>query len=188
VHFDLPEVQSHVWISGFRTKPSNLDELLSTTQLKFPNASLQLFDLEKIPGSRYLLLAALNALKSHHSKHPISKTLGMELLLFVAANRQIHEAIKQVGLLDGTKNTAAMAVGQSGTEVSEIGGHLKSLLREESDDAIVDQWTPDRIRNVCSAYGIGPKEIRASSRKDGDKIETIQRLAIERSAMLTIKK
>ncbi len=188
MHFDLPEVQSHVWISGFKTKPSNLDELLSTTQLKFPDVSLQLFDLEKIPGSRFLLLAALNALKSHHSKHPISKTLGMELLLFVAANRQIHEAIKQGGLENDTKNTAAMAIGQSSTEVSEVGGHLKLLLHAQSDDTIVDQWTPERIKYVCLAYGIGPKEIRASSRKDEDKIETIQRLAIERSAMLTIKK
>jgi tRNA threonylcarbamoyladenosine modification (KEOPS) complex Cgi121 subunit len=186
--FLLPEFGSHVWISGFESRPENLDQILGATQEKFPAVSVQLVDLNKVAGSRYLLLAVFNALKSFQSKHPISRTLGMEILLYVAADRQIIEAPKKVGVTSSTRKTAALAVGSSTDLVSRVGDFLSELLNQKPRDELVDEWPAGRIANVRLAFDIGDKELNATIRKNGSVVEAIQRLVIERSAMLTIKK
>ena len=86
----------HVWISAFAAKPADFDLVLRKVHDEYPNVSVQFVDLDNVPGSRYLFLATLNALKSFRSKQPISKTLGMEILLYVSASRQIAEAVRKV--------------------------------------------------------------------------------------------
>jgi len=92
---ELPEVSKHVWISGFNIDLDNVDEVLGGVGKRFPEVCVQLVDLNRVAGSRYLLLAILNAVKSFQSKQPIAKTLSMEILLYVAASRQISEAINE---------------------------------------------------------------------------------------------
>lgn len=186
--FQIPEFASHVWISAFDTSPKDVDKVLNVAEEKFPGVCVQLVDLDQVAGSRYLFLAILNALKSFHSKQPISKTLGMEILLFVAANRQISEALKRVGVTSETRRIAGIVVAKSSKEVSEVGDLLVELLNQRSRDELIDVWPPERISNVRFAFDIGNKELKATIRKNEDLVKAIERLAIERSAMLTIRK
>lgn len=186
--FQLPEFSVHVWISGFASKPDDFDVVLRAVQQKHPEISVQFVDLEKVPGSRYLFLATLNALKSFHSKQPISRTLGMEILLYVSGNRQIAEAIQLVGMTSDTRKVAALLVGKSEEEVSAGAELLGQILNQRSDDELIDHWSPVRIDNVLAIFGIGPKELKATLRKDEGKVQAIERLAIERSALLAVKK
>lgn len=165
-----------------------MDQVLGELGKRFPEVCMQLVDLNEVAGSRYLLLAVLNAMKSFQSKQPIAKTLSMEVLLYVAASRQISEAINRVGVTNKTDRVAALAVGASQEEVRGAGEFLSQLLKQPSNDELVDRWTQARVESVRSVFGIGEKEIGAVIRK-GEKIEAaIERLVIERSAMLTIKK
>jgi tRNA threonylcarbamoyladenosine modification (KEOPS) complex Cgi121 subunit len=185
---ELPEVSKHVWISGFNISLGTVDQVQREIQERYPEVCVQLVDLNQVAGSRYLLLATLNATKSFQSKHPISKTLGMEILLYLAASRQINEAIGKVGLRGETSQIAALAVGATPQEVASAGELLGQLLKQPCNDELVDQWTPHRVESVESVFGIGKKELKAALRKD-EKVEAaVERLAIERSAMLTIKK
>lgn len=165
-----------------------MEEILRSTQEKFPEVCVQLTDLNKIAGSRYLFLSTYNALKSFHSKQRISRTLSMEILLYVSANRQINEAIKRVGITADTEEIAAVAVGSSREAVIGAGELLEQLLGIRSADELLDSWPPNRLDSIQQSFGITSKELSATIRKDEAIYESIERLAIERSALLTVKK
>jgi tRNA threonylcarbamoyladenosine modification (KEOPS) complex Cgi121 subunit len=188
LRFHLPEFSAHIWISGFASRPSDLDLIIRTILEKYPHVNVQFVDLDKVPGSRFLFLATLNAMKSYHSPQRISKTLSMEILLFASANRQIDEAIRLVGMTPNTKKTAVVLVARSEKEASEAAGLLSQILKQNSTDALVDNWSAKRIRNVLSLFGIGSKELKAATRKNELKARVIERLAIERSALLTVRR
>jgi len=185
--FPLPEYSAFIWISGFTEKPKDLDTVVRAVRDKYPDVSVQFADMNKVPGSRYLLLATLNALKSFHSK-PISKSLSMEILLYTAANRQISEAIRLVGLTPNSEKVTAVLVGKTEQETSGAAELLSKIIGQKSSDKLVDTWSTERVRNVRAIFEIGSKELKATLREDETKTQAIERLAIERSALLTIRK
>lgn len=175
-----------IWITAYH-KPVEPAQI-TTVQTQFPNVTVQLFDLDKIAGSRHLLLATFNALKSYDSKRRISRSLGMELLLFISGTRQISEAIKRVGITPETTRTAVVSVLPATVDQLKVSDSLAGILREKDDDSLLDKWTSARRSKVVKTFGIGDKELKAASR-DGEAVEkAIERLAIERSAMLAIAK
>lgn len=186
--FQVPEFSSYVWISGFNVRPANVEEILRTAQERLPKVCAQLVDLNKAAGSRYLFLATYNALKSFHAKQSISRTLGMEILLYVAANRQISEALRRVGINIETQKIAAIAVGPTREEVIAAGNLLEELLNAKSTDELLDSWPSERTEAVKTGFGISPNELAATIRRNEDTSKAIQRLAIERSALLTVRK
>jgi len=165
-----------------------VEEILRSTQEKFPEVCVQLMDLNKSAGSRYIFLSTYNALKSFHSKQRISRTLSMEILLYVSANRQINEAIKRVGITAETEKITAVAVGSLREAVIGAGELLEQILGIKSADELLDSWPPNRLDSIQQSFGITSKELSATIRKDEAICESIERLAIERSALLTVKK
>jgi tRNA threonylcarbamoyladenosine modification (KEOPS) complex Cgi121 subunit len=186
--FKTRDPDAYVWISAFDAKPDDVEHLLRSTQQKYPNVSVQVVDLNRVAGSRYLFLATFNALKSFRSAHPITHTLSMEMLLYVAANRQIGEALKIVGVTAETRNVAAIAEGASKEQILGVAANLCELLKKEENDRLLDRWDKGRMDNVRSTLGIRDRELRAIRRNNEDLAKAIERLAIERSAMLTIRK
>ena len=85
--FELAEFGRFVGLSGFETRPEDVDSILRAALERFSNVSLQLVDLDKVAGSRFLLLATFNAIRSFQSKQPISRTLGMEILLYLSGEQ-----------------------------------------------------------------------------------------------------
>jgi len=112
----------------------------------------------------------------------------MEILLYVSANRQINEAIKRVGITEDTEKIAAVAVSSSRETVIGAGELLEQLLGIRSADRLLDSWPPNRLDSIQQSFGITSKELSATIRKDEAIYESVERLAIERSALLTIKK
>jgi tRNA threonylcarbamoyladenosine modification (KEOPS) complex Cgi121 subunit len=186
--FQTKDPDGYVCISAFDVKSVDTEALLRSAQQKYPAVSVQLVDLDKVAGSRYLCLATFNALKSFRSPHPIAHSLRMEILLYVAANRQISEALKIVGVTAQTKSIAGIAEGGSKEQVLSAAETLSQLLGREENDKLLDRWDRVRLHNVRSIFDIGDRELRAIRRRGEDPARAIERLAIERSAMLTIKK
>jgi len=188
VIFELPENTLHAWISAFDTRPQKTEELFRTSAERYPDVSIQLVDLDRVPGRRYLKLATVNATKSFHSKQPIAKTLGMELLLYISAEKQIARALKRVGITADTCRIAAVAVSAHRDRVLAAGNLLAVTMGRESDDRPLDDWTQQRIKNVRSGYEIEDKELEAVIQENETETMVIERLAVERSAMLAAKK
>ena len=114
--------------------------------------------------------------------------MGMEVLLFISGTRQISEAIKRVGITPKTTRTAVLSVLPAAADQSKLSDLLAEVFTEKDDDSLLDKWTSLRKSKVLRTFGIGDKELKAASR-DGEPIEkAIERLAIERSAMLAIAK
>jgi tRNA threonylcarbamoyladenosine modification (KEOPS) complex Cgi121 subunit len=185
--FSLPEFSACIWISGFTAKPNDLDSVVHAIQEKYPDVSVQFADMMKVPGSRYIFLATLNALKSFHSK-PISKSLGMEILLYIAANRQISEAIRLVGITPTSEKITAILVGKTEQEATRAADLLSGIIGQKGSDILIDSWSNERIRNVRAIFEIGSKELKATLRENETKTQAVERLAMERSALLTIRK
>lgn len=186
--FEIPELEQHVWLSAFEAKPKSIDHILQGALGQFPEVCIQLVDLDRVPGSRYLFMATYNAVKSYRSKQPISKSLAMEVLLFISGNRQINEALKQVGVTSDTSRTGALAIGNSKDQVMKAGTFVTEAIGGRNMDNLLDHWTSLRIENVRSGFGIADKEIRAIIRKKEPVASAIERLAVERSAMLAVRK
>ena len=186
--FEINDSAEFVWISAFDIKPDGVERVLQSIQSKYPDVSIQLVDLDNVAGSRFLFLATYNALKSFRSKQPIARSLGMEILLYTAGNRQIGEALKNVGVTPETRKVAAIAVGKSRVQVLESAAALRDVIKKEQSDDLVDKWNQNRIMRVRAVFGIGDKEIKALRHKNENAIKALERLAIERSAMLAIKK
>jgi KEOPS complex subunit Cgi121 len=183
----IPQLGQYVWMSAFDAKPENIERLLRSAAEKYPDVSVQCVDLDRVPGSHYLLLATVNALKSYSSKQPIAKSLGMELLLYISGNRQINEALSRVGVTSETSRTAALAVGSSSDHVSATGNYLEQELGQQGRDDLLDEWPRSRIDHVRSGFEIGSKELKAIIRTKESITSAIERLAIERSAMLALR-
>jgi tRNA threonylcarbamoyladenosine modification (KEOPS) complex Cgi121 subunit len=184
----LREIASFVWMSGFERKPDDVGGLLALVQEQVPTVNFQVVDLDRVPGSNYLLHAVVNAWKSFKSKQPISHTLSMEMLLYFAANKQINEAIEQVGVGSKTRRSVAVAVGSSEKEVMQAGDLISEMLGAEGNDTLVDECNKDRARSVRQVFGITSKELRAAKRGNEKEWQAVERLVIERSAMLALEK
>jgi tRNA threonylcarbamoyladenosine modification (KEOPS) complex Cgi121 subunit len=112
----------------------------------------------------------------------------MEVLLFIAGTRQISEAIKRVGITAKTTRTAVLSVLPAATDQLKLADSLGQIFREKEDDSLLDKWTSLRRSRVLRTFGISDRELKAALR-EGEAVEkAIERLAIERSAMLTIAK
>ena len=188
MNFELPESKLHAWISAFNTRPQSLENLFRSVAEKYPEITIQLVDLDKVPGRRYLKLATANAIKSFHSRQPIAKTLAMELLLYISAEKQIVKAVQQVGITPETIRTAAVIVEKSREHVQAAAGFLSNALGRPSQDELLDDWQRQRIKSVRLAFDINEKELEAIIRKNETQWMAVERLAVERSAMLAAKK
>ena len=187
MNLEILEGGAHVWVSAANASPKNIEEFFRLAAEKHPTVSIQVVDLDRVPGHRYLTLAVVNAIHSFRSNHPIGKTLGIELLLYLAGERQITEALKRVGVTAETRRVAVLAVG-SADELSAMPSFFNDLLGAQCDDGLLDDWSPVRIENVRSGFEIGEKELRAIARKEEPVTASIERLAIERSALVAAKK
>ncbi|MGA3296302.1 MAG: KEOPS complex subunit Cgi121 [Candidatus Bathyarchaeia archaeon] len=186
MHFDLEEFRSKVWISSFKGK-IDAATIMQAVQEKNPNATIQLFDLDRIAGSRHLFLAAYNAEKSYNSRRRISRSLSMEILLFVSGTRQITEALERVGINRATTRSAVLAIASSDQAITKISNLLIEKFNQNDDDRLLDIWTKERRASVRRVFNIGIKELKATYRS-GEMDKAIEKLAIERSAMLAIAK
>ncbi|HUK28536.1 MAG TPA: KEOPS complex subunit Cgi121 [Candidatus Acidoferrales bacterium] len=186
--FEITELGKHVAVYGFNGKPRNIDDALRSVSEKFPDVCVQFVDLDKVAGSRCLLVATYNALKSFNSKHPISKSLGMEILLYASGSRQIVESLERAGVNSKTERIAVIAVGSSADDVTAIEAYLADVMGRKSVDTLLDEWSNTRIQNVRTVLDIRDDELNATLRQEEEPIRGIERLAIERSALLAAKK
>ena len=65
---------------------------------------------------------------------------------------------------------------------------LSGIIGQEGSDKLVDSWSNERIRNVRAIFEIGSKELKATLRENETKTQAVERLAIERSALLSIRR
>ncbi|MFX0125027.1 MAG: KEOPS complex subunit Cgi121 [Candidatus Hodarchaeota archaeon] len=101
----------------------------------------QLFDNRYIWGYRHLYSAAWHALNAKKNNQMISKTLSIEVLLYVAAQRQIRKAIALLGLKETTKNVAGLLLGETSEQLINASDQLQEELHIKSNINLLDDFS-----------------------------------------------
>ncbi|MFO7618143.1 MAG: KEOPS complex subunit Cgi121 [Thermoplasmata archaeon] len=158
---------------GVRGNIKNLDRFLASVAAveKRHNATIQLLRADRVFGAEHLASAAEKAERSFSAGTAMARTLGMEILLYAAAERQTSEALRKLGIHDGIQEMALVLVGDVDS---------KKILKElalEHDDSVLEPECKD-----YSAFGITEEDI------DMYGVPAIPELVLEKVALSEIER
>ncbi len=107
------------------------------------DSTVQLFRADRIFGKEHLQTAAELATRSWDSGNARAKTLGMEILLYAAAERQITGAIDKLGIADTTEKIAIITIGPISPD-----DVLTALNLQRADDVLNAEGKDHSIFNL----------------------------------------
>lgn len=138
----------------------------------------QLFNALRIAGKEHLVHAARLALIAHSAGRSFADSLNIELVCWVAAERQILRAFEKVGLCKGDRYLAILTLGGSRTQVKQAIVDITHRLELKRDDDVLE-LSAQKVSDISDVFSISKGEL---------KIAPIQKLVLERIALLTLEK
>jgi len=135
------------------------------------DATIQLINYDLIAGRKHLRVAVEKAIKNF-SKSAISSSLGMEILLYVSAQRQIKKALR-FGIKKGINRVAVVVVGDG-----EAVDWVRKFLKEKN----ISGFTAEKRKILQRLYGITDTELEITGE---DRIED---LVVERVVLFSVLK
>ncbi len=126
--------QMRIHVAGARGPAADQGNLLPEVALleKRHSVTIQFFRADRVFGAEHLVSAAEKAVRAMDNGTNMARTLGMEMLLYVAAERQTSEALRKLGIFPGAEQMALVIVGNVSAD---------SVLEElglERDDSVLD--------------------------------------------------
>lgn len=163
----------NVKIMGLRGSVDSAGEFMDSANDYFGDKEVlfQFFDADFVLGEEHILSAIDHARRAFETKKNISKSMAMEILVYVSGEPQIANALGKVGIKDGCKRIALVA-----DEDLDVMGFISHLNFNSDDDVL--KCTKAKLEN----FGIGEQEISAVEK---DKIKD---LILERVAMVDVRK
>lgn len=160
-------------IIGLRGKVESSEEFIKSARelLGNGNSMFQFFDADFVLGKEHILWAYEHARRAFETNKNISKSMAMEILVYVSGEPQIANALKKVGIKSGCERIALVV--DENLDVEDLISHLNL---KKADDVL--KCTKAKLEN----FGIGEQEISAV---DKDKIKD---LILERVAMVDVRK
>jgi KEOPS complex subunit Cgi121 len=173
-----------ITVFGARGTITDIDVFLSKLQRFSTDEHLiiQAFDAQVVYGVDHLLSAAQHAARAFHHGTNATNSLPLEMLLYAAGERQIHKAIKKLGVKHGKQQIAFVLVDER-----------KRNRTVKTDDIVIDRLLrlfhltrDDPVlegnKDTLKRFGITDQEIRTlPENKYGD-------LILEKVAMVDIIK
>jgi KEOPS complex subunit Cgi121 len=115
--------------------------ILNRNRTKHGILASQLFDNRYIWGYRHLYSAVWHALNAEKNNRMISKTLSIEVLLYVAAQRQIRKAIDLLGVKETTKDIAGILLGGTSQQLINASYQLQEELHIKPNINLLDDFS-----------------------------------------------
>jgi KEOPS complex subunit Cgi121 len=184
----IEEFGTYVEITGFRNvKIGNPQTFLQLAIKEKPvNVEAQFFDARKVASWRHLYFAALNALTAFSNETNISKTVGMETLLYAAGERQITKATDKMGIKSATREVAVLVVGKdretAGLMISKI---LRNIGGEQDD--MVLELSGSKNELIRKVFDVDETELETVMRK-GDLEKALVDVVVERMALVSCER
>ncbi len=135
------------------------------------DATIQLINYDLIAGRKHLQVAVEKAIKNF-PRDPISSTLGMEILLYVSAQRQIKKALR-FGIKKGVNRVAVVILGNG-----EAVEWVRKFLKEKN----ISGLNTEKRKILQRLYGITDTELEITGE---DRIED---LVVERVVLFSVSK
>jgi len=180
----IEEDQKYLKIAGFRglTIRDSEEFMKSSLQEKSPDIWVQFFDADLIATWEHLYFAVLNALLAYRNKRNISKTVAMETMIYASAQRQIRKAITILGVKESSSNVAFVIIGDKPEIVHTSFSEIEKCLAVVADESVLE-LTEEKTKNLCKAFGITEKELKAVGAESNNE-QAIVNLVIERMALM----
>ena len=169
-----------VGVIGGRSAVENVDELLRRLKkVDGENETIsQVFDASRIAGEEHLIHSARFALIAHAVGENFASSLNVELLCWVAAERQIARAFEKVGLREGSETMAILVLGASRPKVKKAVLDVCRELSIARKDNVLE-LTREKNSKLVKIFSISKEEL---------KIAPVQKLVLERVALLALER
>ena len=181
---ELEGLGYHVCVGGFRTEPvADVDKLIELLSAEASPHAFQVFDADRVAGWRHLFFAALNAVKAFRDGYNVSKSLGIEVLVYASCQRQIREAFRIVGVRPGCSRMALVTLSEKRRGCLEAYRRCARLLGAEDDSVL--EVSGEKLEVIKEVYGVTPQEME--SRCGEAPGEAVSWLIVERMALLSVR-
>jgi KEOPS complex subunit Cgi121 len=184
----IEEFRTYVEITGFsKVKVGSLQAFMQIANRGKPaNVEVQFFDAGKVASWQHLYFAALNALTAFNNRINISRTLGMETLLYAAGERQITKATEKMGIKSVTREVAVLAVGKDREAVESANLKILRNIGGEQDDMVLE-LSGSKNDLIRRAFNIGETELETVMRT-GDLEKALVDVVVERMALISCQR
>ena len=173
-----------VSIGGFRgVKVKDVGQLLSSLSTATSPAVFQIFDAARIAGWRHLYMAAVNAVGAFESGSPISRGLGIEVLLYASCQDQISRALEVVGVGPNTKNLALVVL-RGDADEAEAAFEKAAEILGEADDSVLG-LDEAKFLEIVKVFGVSENALEAVG---GERDEALSSLLVEKGALLPLRR
>ncbi|RZN56672.1 MAG: hypothetical protein DSO09_06630 [Candidatus Methanomethylicota archaeon] len=141
----------------------------------------QVFNNELIAGYEHIIYAFKTTIRAWKEKRNIAKSLPMDLLLSVAATRQIKEALDKIGV----KNEKCILIAFS-EDKEKLDSFLKELSKYGIEDESLIKINNEKIKNLMNFFKINEKEFLISKKLYESEEIAIQSLVLEKIALFDL--
>src|SRR2546422_11675933 len=125
-------------------------------------AEVQLLKADLVAGPEHLHFAARNAIYSFKGKRRRSKSLAIELLLYISCQRQIAKAIKILGVDSADSRIALVALSDSKDAIQELDRQARSVVGGVEDDDLIEIGSRQKMARLQRSYGVTGTEMEAA--------------------------
>jgi tRNA threonylcarbamoyladenosine modification (KEOPS) complex Cgi121 subunit len=155
---------------------SSPDELVTAVSGGQGRATVQVFDADSIAGVAHLLHSVALAISGWEAGTRFTRRFELELLCYAAADHQISEAIKKVGVGRRTSRVVFVALAGKGEEAAGVLRGLAGRIRVRPDPEVLEV-NPEKKQRLRRIFRISERELEAAGLED---------LILERIASLSL--
>ncbi len=184
----LPEFRKLLIITGFRkVRIGSFDGFLNKVRKNTPpHVTLQFFDADLVADWQHLYFAAYNALTAFKHKRTISKSLGMEILLYASAQHQIARATEIIGVKPSSLNLAVVIISGRARSANLALSAISRQVNSEPDESVLE-LSSHKVARIRKTFEINDAEL-VVMRMRRQLSEALVDLVIERMALLSTER
>lgn len=157
-------------VDGFLSKLGEVDRKDGTVT--------QAFNASRVAGVEHLVHAARSAIIASENKTGFADSLAIELVCWVAAERQIGRAFEKMGVSKGESCLVILSVGTSGAQVTATVKEIFLEFSAKRDDSLIE-IKREKIPELRKVFSISENET---------KVAPVQKIVLERVALLALAK
>lgn len=166
-------------------KPFNVDDVLAKVRGLCGDVEVQLLSPRCLAGFDHIYFASLNALKAFKQGRNISRSLAMELVVYASAQRQIEKAIRYLGVENSEGSVVIVALGPDRERVTSCVEAVAAMTGGRIQDPVIDIAGEEKLEYVKRFFRITDAEVEAVRRSGESESKVVERLVVERMAILS---
>ncbi len=165
----------------------DISNLVNEILLDYKDPTIQFVNPQAIAGLSHIYHAVRHSLRALKKNRLVSKNLSFELLLYLAARRQINESLKFLGITKNIKNVIILAVSTSKIKIEKSLGKLAKKLGDELPITLIGKDSVANYEYISCAYSITDKEINSTYLNPRENFNSkLEKLVVERLALSLI--